>query len=234
MEIKMLELIEGAKQATGLTVIIDVFRAFSTACYVFRNGAEKIFPIGDIELAYQLKKEHPDYILMGERGGIMQPGFDYGNSPTRIEHVDFSGLTIVQTTSAGTQGFANAHKADEMISGSFVNAGAIVKYIKRKKPAVVSLVSMGSAGTVPNDEDRLLAEYLKSQLSGNSVDFTKIKDHLRNYDSARKFFDPTIEWAPEKDFELCMNLNAVDFILRAEKFDDNLICLKKVATDRIK
>ena len=31
MNIKILQLIEGAKQATGLTVIIDVFRAFTVA-----------------------------------------------------------------------------------------------------------------------------------------------------------------------------------------------------------
>ena len=158
----------------------------------------------------------------------MQPGFDYGNSPSRIEHIDFSGATIVQTTSAGTQGFANARNADEMISGSFVNADAIVKYIREKNPPVVSLVSMGTAGKTPNDEDRLLAEYLKNKLRGHSVDFIKMKEHLKTYESARKFFDPNIDWAPEHDFELCMKLNAVDFILRAEKCDGNLICLKKV------
>jgi 2-phosphosulfolactate phosphatase len=44
MHIDILDLIEGAKQAQGLTVIIDVFRAFSTACYVVRNGARQIIP----------------------------------------------------------------------------------------------------------------------------------------------------------------------------------------------
>ena len=129
MQIDILDLIEGAKQARGLTVIIDVFRAFSTACYVVRNGASEIIPVGDVELAYQLKEENSDCVLMGERKGKILPGFDYGNSPTEIEAIDFSGKTIIQTTSAGTQGFANAKEADELISGSFVNAGAIVSYI---------------------------------------------------------------------------------------------------------
>ena len=35
MEIRILELIEGAKKAEGLTVIIDVFRAFSLECYLY-------------------------------------------------------------------------------------------------------------------------------------------------------------------------------------------------------
>ena len=34
IKIKILHLIDGAKQAEGLTVIIDVFRAFSLECYL--------------------------------------------------------------------------------------------------------------------------------------------------------------------------------------------------------
>ena len=112
MQIDILDLIEGARQARGLTVIIDVFRAFSTACYVVRNGARQIIPVGDVDLAYQLKQQNPNYVLMGERKGKKLPGFDYGNSPTEIQSIDFSGKTVIQTTSAGTQGFANAKDAD--------------------------------------------------------------------------------------------------------------------------
>ena len=58
MQIEILHLIEGAKQARGLAVIIDVFRAFSTTCYAVRNGAAKIIPVGDVDLAYRLKEDH--------------------------------------------------------------------------------------------------------------------------------------------------------------------------------
>ena len=61
MNIKILHLIEGARQAKGLAVIIDVFRAFSTACYVVRNGAVEIIPVADVDLAYKLKAENPAY-----------------------------------------------------------------------------------------------------------------------------------------------------------------------------
>ena len=46
MNIKILELIDGAKQAEGLTVVIDVLRAFSLEVCLFAQGAEKIYPIG--------------------------------------------------------------------------------------------------------------------------------------------------------------------------------------------
>lgn len=45
MEINILQLVEGAKQAKGIVVVIDVFRAFSTAIYAVGNGAEKIIPV---------------------------------------------------------------------------------------------------------------------------------------------------------------------------------------------
>jgi 2-phosphosulfolactate phosphatase len=32
MKVKILQLLEGAKDVRGLTVVIDVFRAFSTTC----------------------------------------------------------------------------------------------------------------------------------------------------------------------------------------------------------
>jgi len=231
MEIKILPLVEGAKQAIGLTVIIDVFRAFSTACYAFANGADKIIPIGIIDMAYRLKQENPDFILMGERGGRMQPGFDYGNSPTKIEHVNFNNKSIIQTTSAGTQGIANAINAQEIITGSFVNAQAIVDYIQNKNPDDVSLVCMGEAGVRRTNEDTQCAEFLKSSLNSYKTNFDEIEEEIRAGASAKKFFDPTIDWAPERDFELCMSLNRFDFILKVFDYEKGLVCLRKLNPD---
>ena len=226
MNIEILQLIEGAKQAQGLAVIIDVFRAFSTACYVVRNGAAEIIPVGDVDLAYKLKEENPDYVLMGERQGKMLPGFDYGNSPTDIQHVDFSGKTVIQTTSAGTQGFANAKDADELITGSFVNAEAIVTYIRKKSPAQVSLVCMGTWAVKPADEDTLCAEYIADRLNHKKIDPQIIYSRLKGARTARIFFDPQVSWAPETDFDLCLNIGLCDFVLRAERMTDDLLVLK--------
>jgi len=228
LNIKILHLIEGARQAKGLAVIIDVFRAFSTACYVVRNGAVEIIPVGDVDLAYQLKKQNPDYILMGERQGKMLPGFDYGNSPADIQAVDFSGKTVIQTTSAGTQGFANATDADELITGSFVNAEAIAAYIEKKSPAEVSLVCMGTWAVRPAEEDTLCAEYIANRLHNQKIDRQEIYNRLKASKSARKFFDPAVTWAPEEDFDLCLNIGFCDFVLKAEKSEGGLLVLKPV------
>ena len=45
MKIQILPLVTGAQKATGLTVIIDVFRAFSLEAYMYASGAKKVIRI---------------------------------------------------------------------------------------------------------------------------------------------------------------------------------------------
>jgi 2-phosphosulfolactate phosphatase len=228
MNIEIFHLLEGARRASGLTVIIDVFRAFSTACYVFARGASRIIPVGDLDLAYALKMKNPDSLLIGERKGQKPAGFDYGNSPTDIEAVDFTNRTVIQTTSAGTQGIANALSADAIITGSFVNAKAIVSYIRSKAPDQVSLVCMGHEAIEPSDEDTLCAEFIRDSLSGKKTDFELIHARLRKCHAAEKFFDPEKTWAPERDFDLCLDLDRFNFVLVIKTDMDGLLYLQKV------
>ncbi|GBC60109.1 2-phosphosulfolactate phosphatase [Desulfonema ishimotonii] len=227
MKTEIHHLIEGARAATGVAVIIDVFRAFSVACYAFGNGAARMIPVGDAETAYRLKRENPAFLLIGERGGKKLPGCDFGNSPAEIEPLDLRGKTILHTTSAGTQGIVNAVQADEVITGSFVNAGAIVAYLRARTPDVVSLVCMGESGRSASDEDTLCAEYLRAALNGVPADFEAIRARLRRAPSARKFFNPSATWAPERDFALCLSLDRFDFVLRAER-EKGMWVLRKV------
>lgn len=220
MKIEILQLLEGAKAAQGLTVIIDVFRAFSTACYAFEKGINKIYPVGNIEFAYTLKKRNPEFILVGERNEQKPEGFDFGNSPSQLANANSIEKTMVHTTSSGTQGIANATNASEIITGSFVNAAAIVRYILKNQPKIVSLVCMGYACEYPTDEDTLCAEYIKNELEGKSNNFSEMVETIKKGDGAR-FFDPKKQsWSPEKDFELCLDLNRFDFILKVEKEGD--------------
>jgi 2-phosphosulfolactate phosphatase len=215
MKIRILQLTEGSRQARGLAVIIDVFRAFTMACYFIGNGARRIIPIGDLELAYDLKKRRPGFILAGERHGKIMPGFSWGNSPTHIEHEDFTGKTILQTTSAGTQGIAGACNAEEIITGSFVNAGAVIRYIRTQNPEELSLVCMGEEALRPAEEDTLFAEYVRDSLEGRPTDFPAIVQTLKET-SGRRFFDPAnAESEPPRDFELSLALDRFNFVLRA-------------------
>jgi len=220
MEIEILQLTEGAKKAKGLTVVIDVFRAFSTACYVFAAGAEKIIPVEHVEEAINLKKKLKNVVMLGERLERKVPGFDFGNSPTHIMNQNFSGKTIIMTTSSGTQGIANATLADEIITGSFVNAEAIITYIRKIEPAMVSLVCMGYEGRYPTQEDTFLAEYVRDKLLNKETNFETMKQILRTGDGARLLDPANHEWSPASDFELCLDINRFDFVLKIEKGED--------------
>ena len=228
MDIQILQLLEGAKAATGLTVVIDVFRAFSTACYAFNQGAEKIIPVGNIEKAYGLKEQNPKMILMGERHEMKPKGFDFGNSPAQLLHTDLNGKTIVHTTSSGTQGIEATTHVPQVITGSFVNAGAIANYIQSQNPKTVSLVCMGYACEFPTDEDTLCAEYIQNELKGLPNDFNKMKETIRK-GSGKRFFDAAKQaWAPSEDFELCLDLNRFGFVLKVER-ESAFSSLKKIS-----
>jgi len=214
VEVKRLSLIEGARRARGLAVVIDVFRAFTTAAYVMANGARRIHPVATLGEAFALRAEHPDWVLMGERDGKPVPGFDYGNSPYLVRDVDFSGRVVVQSTSAGTQGIVNASGADEILPGSVVMADAIVDYIEAKSPSVLSLVAMGAGGRERSPEDELLAEYIEARLGGGEPDFKSMVEQIRAHPEGAKFFDPARPWFEEEDFNCAMDLNRFDFCLR--------------------
>ena len=222
MNIQILELIDGAKAAKGLTVIIDVFRAMTVEAYVIQNGAADLIPIGSIEDAYAYRDAHPGTLLMGERGGAKCPGFDFGNSPSQVKDFDFTGKTVVHTTSAGTQGVANATGASEMLTGSLVNAKAIAEYIKNSGAEDVSLVCMGLAGVESTREDTLCAEYIKALVEGTPIDLAAGIEECKRTSGA-KFFDPADTVFPEEDFWLSVEADKFDFVLHVEQGEDGFM-----------
>ena len=227
MNIKISEFIEGAEKAKGLTVIIDVFRAFSVACYLFDQGAKGVLPVETVSQAFLLKEANPDFLLLGERNAKKIEGFNFGNSPTEILQHDLKNKTIIQTTSAGTRGLIRAFHAKEVITGSFINIEAIIKYIKRKNPEIVSLVAMGYNGETHTDEDFLCAEYIKNRLNHIPSDFESMKRKIRNGSGARFFLPENASHSPSSDFALCMAIDKFPFVLQAQKINQQL-SLKKI------
>jgi 2-phosphosulfolactate phosphatase len=217
MQIDVVDFIAGARSARGLAVVIDVFRAFSVEAYAFARGAIAGIPVAEIDTARQLKAVDPHRILLGERYARPLPGFDCGNSPTELERIDLTGRTLVHTTHSGTQGLANAIHADEVITGALVNCAAIVRYIHLRQPQQVTLVRMGQEATSRCAEDDLCAEVLKSRLCGQQPDVSNVRTRLRAAASAQKFFDPACDWAPQRDFELCTEMDIFDFVLRLDR-----------------
>ena len=217
-KVNILHLIDGAKQAEGLTVIIDVFRAFSLETYLYDMGVELIRPIGTIEEAFKLKETIPNSLLFGERNGIKVEGFDFGNSPSSVTPEIVNGKTILHTTSAGTQGVVNAKNATRILAGSLVSARAIAEYIIETQPEVVSLVCMGWNAERLAAEDELCAEYIKSILDGEELPNMEERVADLQFHGGEHFFNPdTQENFPETDFWLCIKYNRFPYVLEIIK-----------------
>ena len=224
MEIRILELLDGARQAEGTAVIIDVFRAFTVEPFVLAKQPASLTAVERVDTARRMKEADSSAVLIGERHGRMLDGFDYGNSPAAMQAADFRGAHVIHTTSAGTQGLAAASKADVVLAGSLVNASATARYIRSLDPAVVSLVCMGWECRRNTEEDLLCAEYLKSLLEGKPIEQIRKRAEDLKYAEGKKFFDPKqADVFPEADFWLCVDADRFDFAVRALRQEDGFL-----------
>ncbi|MDE7283632.1 MAG: 2-phosphosulfolactate phosphatase [Lachnospiraceae bacterium] len=226
--VNILHLIKGAKQAKGLTVIIDVFRAFSLECYLYDMDVKLIRPVGTIEEAFSLRNSIQNSVLIGERHGKKCDGFDYGNSPSSILKNDVAGKTIIHTTSAGTQGIVNAVHASEIITGSLVNARAVAEYIIARQPQTVSLVCMGNGGVRLAPEDELCAEYIKSIVENRELTDIEQKVNCLKNNGGEHFFDKSRQDIfPEADFYMCIKYNIFPFVIKITRDETGYVASKE-------
>ena len=229
LKIQILHLLSGAEQARGLTVIIDVFRAFSVEAYFFARGGEKILAVADSAQAYEIKRQHPEYLLVGERHGVILPGFDCGNSPSELVKLELSGKTMVHTTSSGTQGIERARGASQILGGSLVTAKATAEYIKHSSAEEVSLVCMGWEGQRKTEEDELCANYIKSLIVGTSFDIEKDIEDLKRTEGAKFFNAAQKDVFPRDDFFLCTDYDKADFVIRRKESVGGFHIMEKIS-----
>ncbi len=228
MLINTYEFAEGAVKARGLAVVIDVFRAFSTGCYAFDTGAVSIIAVPDVESAFELKKKYKKSVLAGERNEKKINGFDFGNSPTEMLQADLNGTTVIQTTTAGTNGLIKAGNCEEVITGSLVNAAAVVRYIRSLNPQEVSLVAMGYRCRESAEEDLLCAEIIRSRLEDNNIDFSTRISALKDTSGRRFFMNENLEFSPPTDFFLCTSLDRFDFVMKGTRRLDGNVDLMRI------
>lgn len=214
IRVRRASLLEGARTATGIAVVIDVFRAFTTAAFCVAAGAREIVLVKDPEEALAMKKKDPSLFLTGEVEGRPIAGFDAGNSPSEIEQLRLDGRRIVQRSSSGTQGVVAAGLAARVFLGSFVTAAATCRAVA--EGPLITLVAMGDGGESPCPEDELCAVYLELLLAGRRIDPAPMLSQLR---WERSWPD----WFPRRDAELACEIDRFDFALPVYRKDGLLI-----------
>lgn len=213
--------------AKGVVIVIDVLRAFSTAAYAFSRGAKEILLVSGLEEALALRSQTPNSKAMGEVGGLRPEGYDFGNSPTFIDHEDLSGITLIQRTGAGTQGAVRSQNAEVMLACSFVVAGATVKFVNTLAADEITFVITGKTFK-GGDEDLACAEYLEELFRGNQPDTAPFVQRVFDSRDALQHLDPQEIAFPRSDLDYCTYIDKFDFAMPIRREDGQLkmSCIK--------
>ena len=210
MEIVIDSLITGASKANGAVVIIDVFRAFTTAALAISQGAKNIYLVSDIEDAKILRdKVGADYCV-GEVDGKKPAGFDFGNSPYEIKQIELTNKSLVLSTRAGVVGVNSVEKSDVIMGASLVNAEATCRWLQRKAFEKVTIVAMGWAGITRTDEDEICAMYIRNLLEHRKTDHNSIKYMILSSSHVSKFDDVNLPWYHPQDRDIALDINSID------------------------
>ena len=212
-------LLEGARQASGAVAIIDVFRAFTTAAVALANGASKIVMVSTVEEALALRESGAGQVCMGEVRGRAPEGFDFGNSPFEVSAIDFRSKTVIQRTSAGTQGIAAAAGSDRLYAASLVTAKATARALASAADGRIALVAMGENGIERTNEDELCALHLRNLLQGRPGNPEAVCQVILAGGEIVRFQDPTRPHLHWQDVEIALDIDRYDFAIRVTAED---------------
>ena len=126
-------------QKEAIVIIVDIFRATTSICAAFNNGARSIHTVATVEEAIQYKEK--GYLVAAERNVKKCDFADFGNSPFDFSHEKVADKEIIFTTTNGTQAVQMALDADEILIGAFSNITTLTNYCNSKKKNVLILCS---------------------------------------------------------------------------------------------
>lgn len=127
-------------------VVFDVLRATTSMVYAAAAGVVAIRPVDTVEEARRYQARYPGWWLAGERANLRPAGFDRGNSALEWSDPVPPGTQVVWTTTNGTRALSAVREAGQVITGAFVNAGAVAEHLGRVDAARSVLVAAGTKG----------------------------------------------------------------------------------------
>lgn len=199
----------------SVVVIVDTFRAATTACHILRKEPSEYLVVADSTVARRLAAERRDAVLVGKPEIGSDQAYDVPNSPTRVDALDLAGRSVIHRTTAGTTGVLHADAPTVLLAG-LVNATATARLVGGRPH---QLVPMGHEGTTPSLEDDIAAAHIRACLEGVRFSLAPHIEALRS-GPGRYFFAENQDEYPEADFDCCLAADAFDFAVRAEVFGD--------------
>ena len=147
-------LYEGRQLRRPCTAVgVDVLRATTALCAMFRAGASEVVPLTTLEALQEYAKK--GYVVAAERNGKKVEGATLGNSPTEYMSMDLHGARIAFSSTNGTRSIVRAADNARVAAGAFANLGALLEWIGQREDDLL-IVCSGWKGD-PSLEDTLFA-----------------------------------------------------------------------------
>lgn len=219
------------KKENDTVIVVDIFRACTTICAAFANGASAIIPVADIEEAKQYKLR--GYPVGAERNTRKCDFADFGNSPFDYTQEKVKGKEIVFTTTNGTNAIEQSRGCKTLLIGAFSNIDALAKKCIEIGGRIV-VVCAGWNNRI-NMEDTLFGGAFAEKLFNENPlkldsDAVKIalelwqsaKHDLLNYLKDSEHYQRLIDNKAEGDAPFCLQQNTVNLVPYYDKVDKKL------------
>jgi 2-phosphosulfolactate phosphatase len=219
--------VDGARQARGVVVVIDVLRSFTVSAYALAGGARECLLVSTTEAARALHDKIPGSLICAEEEALPVPGIPISNSPTQIQASGVKDRVLVQRSSAGTTVISAVEAADELFAASLVVARATAIACLSNKPQTVTLIA-----SADHPEDHACSLYIEGLMRGEELDVDHLLQPLRDSDRFAKVMSGAWPGFPRTDLELSLVPNRFDFAMPATRVDNYLRLTASVGNHR--
>lgn len=156
---------------------------------------------------------------MGEAHGRRPDGFHLANSPVAVAAMDLDGRTLVQRTSAGTQGVVAARDAQRLFAASLVCASATAAAVSAVGGGAPTYVITGRLPDDPGrgDDDLATARFIDGIRTGAGVDVDATKRAVGLSRSAEATRSLEAVDAHPDDVAFALDIDRFDFAMMAER-----------------
>lgn len=200
-----------------VTIVIDVFRAFTTASYILDGKPAAYMLTEKQSVVSQLAAKHINPLIIGKpEKGLDGRIYHIPNSPTRLLELEIANRDIIHRTAAGAKGILFAKDADVILAAGFINAAATANYVKGLTNAEVTILPMGHEGETPSQEDDLCAKYIEALINEKTIEI----DTLGLREGPGSYFFSEDQWQyPQEDFQRCIEIDRFNFVIQASIHD---------------
>jgi 2-phosphosulfolactate phosphatase len=200
--------IEGARQARGIAVVIDVIRSFSVSAYALAGGARECRLVKTTDEARALAASIPGALISAEENTLPIPGIPISNSPTQITAADLKGRVLVQRSSAGTQVTAAVAPNIDIFAASLVVASATVQACLLRHATHLTLIA-----SADHPEDHACALYMEAIIRGEKPDIDRLLQPLRDSERYARAMSGSWPGFPATDLELSLVPDRFNFAM---------------------